>query len=125
MLKDKVVATLNVPKGMTLEIEKNMEEFGISSSSIMHPHFNVKVMNEMFQSEGPRCEPSPSETLRGDDRESSKMLKFLLNMNNQILSIMSPHDQLKNLLTIGIYEPRTLIIPLNFRYDTYALMNCT
>jgi hypothetical protein len=87
ILKDKSIQTLDAAKVSALEIERNMEESGMIPSPLAQPHFNGRPRNEVPRNEGPRYEPPPAQTSRIEERESSEMLKLLMNMNNQILSL--------------------------------------
>jgi hypothetical protein len=87
MLNDKSITTLDVAKETALEIEKNMEESNMDSSSVGQPYFNMRPKNKIICSEGPRYESSPTQTTRMEDKESFETLKLLIKMNNKILSL--------------------------------------
>jgi len=87
MLNDKSITTLDVAKEIALEIEKNMEESNMDSSSIEQTYFNMRPKNKIICSEGQRYESSPTQTTRMEDKESFETSKLLINMNNKILSL--------------------------------------
>jgi len=87
IFKDKLIHTLDATKNSGLEIEKTMEESSTIPSSIVKPHFNERPRNEIVRNEDPRYETLPSQDSRMEERESLEMLKLLMSMNNQILSL--------------------------------------
>ena len=87
ILNDKFIQTLDMANVSALEIERNMEESSMIPSSIVKPHFNERPRNEIVWNEDPRYETLPSQDSRMEERESLEMLKLLMSMNNQILSL--------------------------------------
>jgi len=53
ILKDKSIHNLDATKASALEIERNIEEYGMVPSPVVQPHFNRRPRNEVPRNEGP------------------------------------------------------------------------